>query len=53
MTDFQKAIQSAHVAQQSYAASTTATTKGSLLRKWYDLIIANTDDSEFAVAREE
>jgi succinate-semialdehyde dehydrogenase / glutarate-semialdehyde dehydrogenase len=50
VTDFQKAIQSAHVAQQSYAANTTATAKGSLLRKWYDLIIANQEDGEFTMA---
>lgn len=46
LADFQRAIDSAYNAQQEYFGATTATTRGSLLRKWFDLIIANTDDRE-------
>jgi succinate-semialdehyde dehydrogenase/glutarate-semialdehyde dehydrogenase len=46
LADFKKAIESAEKAQQEFYASTTATQRGVLLRKWYDLIIANQDDSK-------
>ncbi|KAI5457105.1 Aldehyde/histidinol dehydrogenase [Mariannaea sp. PMI_226] len=41
---FQAAIKSADVAQTKFWESTTGTSRGALLRKWYDLIIANKDD---------
>ncbi|KFY49665.1 hypothetical protein V496_09886 [Pseudogymnoascus sp. VKM F-4515 (FW-2607)] len=41
--DFERAIQSAKVAQKKYKC-TTATERGSLLRKWFDLVIANKTD---------
>jgi acyl-CoA reductase-like NAD-dependent aldehyde dehydrogenase len=45
--DFIKAIEAASVAQKSYYKSTTAAHRGELLRKWYDLIIANKEDCRF------
>ncbi|KAF2436230.1 aldehyde dehydrogenase [Tothia fuscella] len=44
LDDFKKAIESAEKAQVEYFASTTAAQRGALLRKWFDLITANTDD---------
>jgi acyl-CoA reductase-like NAD-dependent aldehyde dehydrogenase len=44
LEDFQHAIESANRAQPSYFASTTAATRGALLRGWYDLIIMHKDD---------
>jgi Aldehyde dehydrogenase family len=42
--DFIKAIEAASAAQKSYYKSTTAAQRGELLRKWYNLIIANKKD---------
>jgi len=42
--DIQRAIESAAVAQKEYYRSTTGPQRGILLRKWYDLIVANVDD---------
>lgn len=44
LEDFQAAIKSANVAQAQFWESTTGTSRGALLRKWYDLVIANKDD---------
>ncbi|KAI1634436.1 aldehyde dehydrogenase [Biscogniauxia mediterranea] len=44
LPDFQKAIQSAHDAQIKFFESTTGTSRGALLRRWHDLIMANADD---------
>jgi len=44
LADFQKAISSAEVAQKDFYRNTTATQRGIILRKWYELIIANQDD---------
>ncbi|CAH0043515.1 unnamed protein product [Clonostachys solani] len=44
LDDFQKAIKSAEIAQQEYYENTSASQRGVLLRKWYDLVIANQDD---------
>lgn len=44
LEDFKKAIESANIAQPKYFESTTGTSRGALLRKWYDLILANQDD---------
>ena len=41
---FREAIDSATIAQQKFHESTTGTTRGALLRKWNDLIIANKED---------
>lgn len=46
--DFQKAIESADKAQRSFFESTTGIQRGTLLRKWNDLILENLDDSKFA-----
>lgn len=45
LDDFKTAIHSAHQAQKTFFSSTTGTSRGALLRKWYDLILANQDDS--------
>ncbi|KAF3403606.1 Glutarate-semialdehyde dehydrogenase DavD, partial [Penicillium rolfsii] len=45
LTDFQKAIESAHKIQQSFFESSTGTSRGALLRRWHDLIIANKEDA--------
>ncbi|KAK9242097.1 Aldehyde/histidinol dehydrogenase [Lipomyces tetrasporus] len=42
--DFVAAIKSAHIGFQRYSTSTTAHQRSALLKKWYDLIIANKDD---------
>lgn len=47
LDDFRTAIESAYEAQPKYFASTTATTRGALLRKWHELIMANQEDSMF------
>ncbi|KAH6680887.1 Aldehyde/histidinol dehydrogenase [Halenospora varia] len=44
LDDFQKAIKSAHAAQPEFYDSTTGTSRGTLLRKWNDLVLANQDD---------
>ncbi|KAL2820106.1 Aldehyde/histidinol dehydrogenase [Aspergillus granulosus] len=44
LPDMQKAIESAHVAQTEYFASTTAAARGAFLHKWHDLVMANIDD---------
>jgi len=46
LEDFQTAIKSANVAQQEFWATTTAVERGGMLRRWFDLIMANQDDSE-------
>ncbi|RFU34904.1 hypothetical protein B7463_g1441, partial [Scytalidium lignicola] len=43
-SEFNKAIESAKVAQKAYYESTTASQRGALLRKWYELVIANKKD---------
>ncbi|KAL3300323.1 succinate-semialdehyde dehydrogenase [Colletotrichum asianum] len=42
--DFRNAIESAHQAQANFFEGTTGTSRGALLRRWYDLILANQDD---------
>lgn len=42
--DFISAIESASAAQKIYYKSTTAAQRGAILRKWYDLIMANRED---------
>ncbi|KAF3002209.1 hypothetical protein E8E14_000971 [Neopestalotiopsis sp. 37M] len=44
LQDFQTAIQDASKAGDTYFANTTAAARGSLLRKWYELIMANQED---------
>ncbi|KAK7415152.1 hypothetical protein QQX98_006096 [Neonectria punicea] len=44
LEDFKVAIESAEVAQAKYWESTTGTSRGALLRKWFDLVMANKDD---------
>ncbi|OAL53140.1 succinate-semialdehyde dehydrogenase [Pyrenochaeta sp. DS3sAY3a] len=44
LSDFKKAIGSAAIAQEDFVRSTTAAQRGSQLRTWYDLIIANQED---------
>ncbi|KAF7546012.1 hypothetical protein G7Z17_g8737 [Cylindrodendrum hubeiense] len=44
LEDFQTAIKSAEVAQIKFWESTTGTSRGALLKKWYELVIANKDD---------
>ncbi|KAF7559259.1 hypothetical protein G7046_g4893 [Stylonectria norvegica] len=44
LEDFHKAIDSANVAQRKYFESTTGTSRGALLRKWYELVVANHQD---------
>jgi succinate-semialdehyde dehydrogenase/glutarate-semialdehyde dehydrogenase len=44
--NIQRAIESASIAQKLYYKSTTGAQRGVLLRKWYDLIVANADDCE-------
>lgn len=46
LDDFKKAIASAEVAGEEFYRSTTAHQKGALLRKWYELISANENDSK-------
>lgn len=48
--DIQRAIKSASVAQKLYYKSTTGAQRGVLLRKWYDLIVANVEDCKFIAA---
>ncbi|KAH7317442.1 Aldehyde/histidinol dehydrogenase [Rhexocercosporidium sp. MPI-PUGE-AT-0058] len=42
--DFETAIESARVAQEEYYTSTTASQRGALLRRWYELVIKNKKD---------
>ncbi|KAK6227419.1 hypothetical protein QIS74_00974 [Colletotrichum tabaci] len=42
--DFVDAIESAKKGSANFHESTTAKERGALLRKWYDLVIANADD---------
>ncbi|KAK9459575.1 aldehyde dehydrogenase domain-containing protein [Lipomyces oligophaga] len=42
--DFVKAIESADKGYRKYSTTTTAHERSALLRKWYDLIIANKED---------
>ncbi|CAI0645830.1 unnamed protein product [Colletotrichum noveboracense] len=42
--DFRNAIESAHQAQANFFEGTTGTSRGALLRRWCDLILANQDD---------
>nr|XP_036576672.1 succinate-semialdehyde dehydrogenase [Colletotrichum truncatum]KAF6783447.1 succinate-semialdehyde dehydrogenase [Colletotrichum truncatum] len=42
--DFKKAIDSANKAQIAFFNNTTGTSRGALLRKWYDLILVNQED---------
>ncbi|KAI3330706.1 aldehyde dehydrogenase [Ustulina deusta] len=44
LDDFRKAIQSAYDEQPKFYENTTAASRGAMLRKWNDLIIANADD---------
>ncbi|GKU05306.1 unnamed protein product [Fusarium langsethiae] len=44
LEDFQTAIKSADAAQTKYFDSTTGASRGALLRKWYDLVLANQED---------
>lgn len=45
---FVEAIENAHQAYQSFDANTTAKERGTILRRWNDLIIENIDDCEFS-----
>ncbi|KAF4430375.1 3-sulfolactaldehyde dehydrogenase [Colletotrichum fructicola] len=47
--DFRNAIESAHQAQANFFEGTTGTSRGALLRRWYDLILANQDDLEAGI----
>lgn len=49
MAAMQTAIQSAYNAQPKYFFETTAASRGSLLRKWHDLVMANIDDCTFTL----
>ncbi|CAH0027315.1 unnamed protein product [Clonostachys rhizophaga] len=42
--DIQKAVESAAKAQPTYFQNTTGKSRGALLRKWHDLIMANAED---------
>uniref|UniRef100_A0A8H7MZT4 Aldehyde dehydrogenase domain-containing protein n=1 Tax=Bionectria ochroleuca TaxID=29856 RepID=A0A8H7MZT4_BIOOC len=42
--DIQKAVKSAAKAQPTYFRNTTGKSRGALLRKWHDLIMANAED---------
>ncbi|EQB44925.1 succinate-semialdehyde dehydrogenase [Colletotrichum gloeosporioides Cg-14] len=44
LEDFRNAIESAHQAQAAFFEGTTGTSRGALLRRWYDLILANQED---------
>ncbi|KAI0424192.1 Aldehyde/histidinol dehydrogenase [Xylaria sp. FL1042] len=44
LDDFQKAIQSAYDEQPKFYANTTGAGRGAMLKKWYDLIMANAED---------
>ncbi|KAH8897947.1 aldehyde dehydrogenase [Thozetella sp. PMI_491] len=44
LDDFKKAIDSANEAQSTFFESTTGASRGAMLRKWYDLVVANKDD---------
>ncbi|KAI4602230.1 hypothetical protein KJ359_009468 [Pestalotiopsis sp. 9143b] len=44
LEDFQTAIKDASEAGDKYFASTTAAARGSLLKKWYELIMTNQED---------
>lgn len=44
LEDFQTAIKSAEVAQTKFWESTTGNSRGALLKKWYELVMANKDD---------
>jgi succinate-semialdehyde dehydrogenase/glutarate-semialdehyde dehydrogenase len=46
LSDFQEAIDSASIGYLKFFTSTTAKERGAILRKWYDLIVANADDSK-------
>jgi acyl-CoA reductase-like NAD-dependent aldehyde dehydrogenase len=46
LEDFQKAIASADGAQQEFWESTTFAQRGAMLRKWYNLIMDNAEDSK-------
>ncbi|KAI6777755.1 aldehyde dehydrogenase [Emericellopsis cladophorae] len=42
--DFQTAIQSASTAQTRFWESSTGASRGAILRRWYELILSNSDD---------
>lgn len=46
LPEFKEAIDAAAVGFRAFNKSTTAKQRGSMLRKWYDLIIENADDCE-------
>ncbi|KAK3063621.1 hypothetical protein LTS18_014046 [Coniosporium uncinatum] len=46
LEDFQTAIKSADIAQREFWATTTAAQRGGMLRRWFDLIMANQDDGK-------
>ncbi|KAL6812213.1 aldehyde dehydrogenase [Trichoderma camerunense] len=43
LADFQRAIESAYDAQRAFFRNSTAHSRGSLLRRWFELITANKD----------
>jgi succinate-semialdehyde dehydrogenase/glutarate-semialdehyde dehydrogenase len=45
--DFVKAIESAHTGFLKFSTSTTAKYRGTLLRRWYELILKHQDDCMF------
>jgi succinate-semialdehyde dehydrogenase/glutarate-semialdehyde dehydrogenase len=44
LDDFKKAIASAEKAQPEFFFGTTAAQRGAILRKWFELIMANHED---------
>lgn len=51
LADFQEAIDSAHEGYSKFFTSTTAKERGLILRRWFDLIIKNSEDSEYIFNR--
>lgn len=47
VAEFREAIESAHHGYKQYYSSTTAKERGSLLRRWNELILESVEDCEF------
>lgn len=47
LSDFQEAIDIAYVGYKNFSKSTTAKERGAMLRKWFNLITENSDDSKY------
>ncbi|KAF9883119.1 Succinate-semialdehyde dehydrogenase, mitochondrial [Aspergillus nanangensis] len=52
MSAMRSAIQSAHQSESKYFSETTATVRGQLLTKWYDLVMSNIEDLSVLVCLE-